>query len=40
MDPAHCPVDPFLVASKMAEDAVIAYGSALDLHGKPKKSHF
>lgn len=34
MNPAHCPVDSFLVASKMAEDAVIAYGSALDLHGK------
>jgi len=33
-DPTHCPVDPFLVASKMAEDAVIAYSSALDLHGK------
>lgn len=33
-DPDHCPVDPFLVASKMAEDSVIAYGSALDLHGK------
>lgn len=33
-DPNHCPVDPFLVASKMAEDTVIAYGSALDLHGK------
>ncbi|HAZ15176.1 MAG: hypothetical protein A2Y28_04490 [Chlamydiae bacterium GWC2_50_10] len=33
-DPTHCSVDPFLVASKMAEDAVIAYGSALDLHGK------
>ncbi len=32
--PNHCSVDPFLVASKMAEDAVIAYGSALDLHGK------
>ena len=34
LDPTHCPIDPFLVASKMAEDAVIAYGSALDLHGK------
>lgn len=34
MDPVHCPVDPFLVASKLAEDSVIAYGSALDLHGK------
>lgn len=34
LDPNHCPVDPFLVASKMAEDAIVAYGSALDLHGK------
>lgn len=34
LDSTHCPVDPFLVASKMAEDSVIAYGSALDLHGK------
>lgn len=33
-DPKHSPVDSFLVASKMAEDAVIAYESALDLHGK------
>lgn len=33
-DPNNYPVNPFLVASKMAEDAVIAYGSALDLHGK------
>ena len=33
-NPTHCPVDPFLVASKMAEDSVIAYESALDLHGK------
>jgi predicted transcriptional regulator of viral defense system len=33
-DPSHCPLDQFLVASKMAEDSVIAYGSALDLHGK------
>ncbi len=34
LDPTDCLVDPFLVASKMAEDSVIAYGSALDLHGK------
>jgi predicted transcriptional regulator of viral defense system len=27
-------IDPFLVASKMAEDAVLAYRTALDLHGK------
>ncbi len=33
-DSAHSSVDPFLIASKMAEDSVIAYGSALDLHGK------
>lgn len=33
-DPYHCHVDSFLVASKMAEDAVIAYSSALELHGK------
>ena len=33
-DPNHYPVDPFLVANKMAEDAVVAYASALDLHGK------
>lgn len=34
MDPAQCPIDPFLVASKMADDSVIAYGSAFDLHRK------
>lgn len=28
------PVDPFLVTSKMAEDAVVGYRTALDLHGK------
>lgn len=28
------PVDPFLVTSKMAEDAVLGYRTALDLHGK------
>lgn len=33
-NPNHSPVDSLLVASKMAEDAVIAYESALDLHGK------
>jgi predicted transcriptional regulator of viral defense system len=33
-DPTHCQVDPFLISSKMADDAVIAYGSALDFHGK------
>jgi len=28
------PIDPFLVTSKMAEDAVLGYRTALDLHGK------
>jgi predicted transcriptional regulator of viral defense system len=28
------PIDSFLVASKMAEDAVLGYRTALDLHGK------
>ncbi len=28
------PVDPFLVTSKMAEDAMLGYRTALDLHGK------
>ncbi|MES2345416.1 MAG: type IV toxin-antitoxin system AbiEi family antitoxin domain-containing protein [Chlamydiota bacterium] len=28
------PVDPFLITSKMAEDAVLGYRTALDLYGK------
>jgi predicted transcriptional regulator of viral defense system len=32
--PETCPVDPFLLASKMAPDSVLAYHTALDLHGK------
>jgi predicted transcriptional regulator of viral defense system len=31
---ASYPVDPFLVTSKMAEDAILGYRTALDLHGK------
>ena len=34
IDPAHCPVDPFLVAGKMAADAVLAYHTALEFHGR------
>ncbi|EFB42333.1 MULTISPECIES: type IV toxin-antitoxin system AbiEi family antitoxin domain-containing protein [Parachlamydia] len=34
VDPSQCSIDPFLIASKMAENAVLAYGTALDLHGK------
>jgi len=29
-----CPFDPYLVASKMAPDSVLAYHTALELHGK------
>ena len=29
-----CPVDPFLLAAKMTSDAVVAYHTALQLHGK------
>jgi predicted transcriptional regulator of viral defense system len=30
--PRDCRVDPYLLASKMADDAVLAYGAALALH--------
>jgi predicted transcriptional regulator of viral defense system len=33
-DPATSLVDPFLVAAKMSEDAVLAYHTALEFHGK------
>jgi predicted transcriptional regulator of viral defense system len=33
-DPETYPIDPYLVAAKMAEDAVLAYHTALELHGK------
>jgi len=32
--PETCPVDPYLVASKLAADAVLAYHTALAFHGK------
>ncbi len=34
VDPKSCSIDPFLIASKMAEDAVLAYRTALGFHGK------
>ena len=34
MLPGQCPVDPFLIASKMAGDAIVGYRTALDLFGK------
>lgn len=33
-DPESNPVDPYLVAAKMTADAVIAYHTALEFHGK------
>ena len=33
-DPKNCPVDPYLVAAKSADDAVLAYHTALEVHGK------
>jgi len=33
-DPAANPVDPYLVAAKMTADAVLAYHTALEFHGK------
>ncbi len=32
--PETCPVDPYLVAAKSADDAVLAYHTALEVHGK------
>ena len=33
-DPVSCAFDPFLVAGKLAQDAVLAYHTALEFHGK------
>ena len=33
-DPASHPVDPYLVATQLADDAVVAYHAALQFHGK------
>lgn len=32
--PQDCPVDPYLVAAKSSDDAVLAYHTALEVHGK------
>ncbi|MBW1741362.1 MAG: transcriptional regulator [Deltaproteobacteria bacterium] len=34
LTPEKCPVDPYLLASRMAPDSVLAYHTALELHGK------
>ena len=33
-DPVDCPVDPYLLASRLAEDAVLGYHTALEVNGK------
>jgi len=33
-DPETHPIDPYLLAAKMTEDAVLAYHTALEFHGK------
>jgi len=33
VDPERAPVDPYLVASRLTPDAVLAYHTALELHG-------
>ena len=33
-DPGDSPVDPYLLASRLADDAVLGYHTALELHGK------
>ena len=37
--PENCPVDPYLLASKVAPDSVLAYHTALELHGKAYSVH-
>lgn len=33
-EPDSCPVDPYLLAGKMVSDAVLAYHTALEFHGR------
>ncbi len=34
MKPETCPADPYLIAAKMTDDAVLAYHTALEFYGK------
>ena len=40
LDPASMTVDPYLVAAKMTEDAVLAYHTALEFHGRAYSVHW
>lgn len=33
-DPAACPVDPYMIAAKLTQDAVLSHHTALEYHGK------
>jgi len=39
LDPTSCPVDPYLVAAKMTNDAVLAYHTALEFFGRAHSVH-
>lgn len=39
LEPDNAPVDGYILASKMAEDAVLAYHTALELYGKAHSIH-
>ena len=38
-EPATCPVDPFLLAAKMTDDATLAHHAALEFHGVAYSVH-
>ena len=40
MHPEEAPVDPFLVAARLTEDAVLAYHTALEFHGRACSVHW
>ncbi len=40
VDPETVPVDPFLVAARMTEDAVLGYHTALEFHGRAYSVHW
>ena len=40
MHPEETPVDPFLVAARLTEDAVLAYHTALEVHGRAYSVHW
>ncbi len=39
-DPETCPVDPYLIASKVTSDSVLAYHTAMDYHGLSYSIYF